>query len=126
MFVLQDKFRFDYPVDVNLGVDDKGKPKSERFFITIEPMESEQAEALEKETEALPAAEQSAARDNILRRTIVGWRDVVADSKKKTPVPFSAANLDAMLKRPWIKVALFRAYTFAMLNHSVEDRRLGN
>lgn len=124
MFVLQDRYRFDYPVIARLGVDDKGKSIEQRFTVTFEPLNVAETAELDEDPGALTIADRVAKQDELLRRTIVDWKDVVDGDAK--PVPFSTEALDAALSWGLIKIALYQAYTRAMSGQAPEERRLGN
>lgn len=109
-FVLTREHIYPWPVTINPpDPENAGQVLEQKFNMTFRALPRDEAKRLDAEIEALPAKEQAARQDDLLRKVCIGWDDdVVGDDKK--PIPFSAAILEEVLIHSWNRIGLYRAY----------------
>lgn len=115
--------RFWWPITVLVPAD--GAQEEQHFEVQFEELTLEQIEAV---------AELAAPRDSddaravrglfeevvVIQRVVVGWRDVV--NTGGTPIPFDAANLEALSQISYVRRAVFDAYLDVITGRRLERK----
>ena len=122
-FVLAPNPRYWWPVSVQMpDTDNPGEFVEQTFKVLFEPRDQDAEKAERDRILAITDTEQQLKEDRAsLAAVIKGWDDIV--DPDKTPVSFSPENLDLMLRQPWSRVAVWRAYHASQMG---EEVRLGN
>lgn len=109
-FRLTSDHTYPWPVTLNIPDPEKaGEVIEQRFTATFRAMPLDEAKRLDEEISALPAEQQTARQDDVLRRVIIGWdQEVVGEDDK--PIPFSAAALEQAIQLSWFRIGCYRAY----------------
>lgn len=123
MFVLQEEFAVDWPVNVMVPKDGGGFLK-QPCTVTFQAMPTDEAETKRAAIMALPEDEQDAAHMELLMDTMTGWSGVVDADKQ--PIPFSRDNLATALKFSFVLTAFTKGYSEAFSGAGKETRRRGN
>lgn len=122
MFILKDEISYRWPVKVRVpGAGGDGRFEEQSFKVEFAALKRDEAEALDTEVHAALLAGDETQRDRLLERVVIGWDGIVDESKAE--VPFSPETLRAALQWPWVRLALYAAWTESQ---SGEKRRLGN
>lgn len=123
-FILAATTSYWWPVTVRIP--DPGQPGKiveQRFNALLKPQDQDEYFADQEAMDKLPTpkARARAERESLARR-IEGWDADVVDGQGQ-PVPFTAANLEAALRKSWFRAGIWRALNESALG---EEARLGN
>lgn len=120
-FKLVDKYRYSWPVIVNIpDPENPGKVIKQQFQVEFEPEDIETETARIEEIAAMPAKEQQKHEHDGLRRIIKNWSDVEDDDGS---VIFSPEALDRALRWNWFRIGVYRAFAESLSGGAA---RLGN
>ena len=122
-FILAKEHLYWWPVEIKLPDPNRaGHFQTQKFQMLFLAMPTDEARALTKEIEALPADQQADREHEHLIRVCRNWNeDVVGEDKK--PVPFSEDGLRQALQFPWFRQGLYTAYLNSLRG---EEARKGN
>lgn len=98
MFKLTTQKTVTWPVTVQIP-QDGGKTQKATFHVRVEVLPSDEFQAI---------YERGGNDEDLLRRVLVDW-DGVADADGH-PIPFSEEARDALIRIPYVRVALITAY----------------
>jgi hypothetical protein len=122
-FVLTEEYRYWWPIEVKLPDPDRaGEFVTQKFKMEFLAMPSDEARALTKEIDALPAEQREEREHEHLMRVARNWNEDVVDADKK-PVRFSKEALAQALRFPWFRAAVYRGYTRSLVG---DEARKGN
>lgn len=109
-FILADSPRYWWPVIAHVpDKDNPGKFVEQSFKVLFEPRDQDAQKAEQDRIFGIKdAVEQLKADRQSLAGTIKDWSDIVDEDK--TPVPFTPENIDQLLRQPWARVAVWKAY----------------
>ncbi len=113
-FVLQEEFRFWWPVEVKVPSAEKpGKFDKQTLEVEFLAMEMEEARELAEQWSRLKTDEEKSDHEHdLIKRVVVNWRNV--DDDDGEAVDFSSDNLDRMLGITFVRIPIYRAYGAAM------------
>ncbi|MER8964494.1 hypothetical protein NKI25_02020 [Mesorhizobium sp. M0808] len=122
-FVLAKEYLYWWPIKIELPDPDKpGKWKTMSYTHQFAGVGEDEANALNKEIEALPTAEAKRAREHdLLIKASRGWRDVVGEDGNE--VEYSEDVFRDALQQTWYRVALYNAYAASLAS---PEARKGN
>jgi len=113
-FILADTPRYWWPVVVKMpDTDNPGQFVELSFKVLFEPRDQDAEVAERARVLAILDAEEQLKEDRMsLAAVIKDWDEIV--DTDKTPVPFTAAKVDQMLRQPWARMAVWTAYHESM------------
>ncbi|MEP3298550.1 MAG: hypothetical protein ABJO27_19110 [Pseudoruegeria sp.] len=109
-FVLADTPRYWWPVVVSMPDNDNAGAFVEvPFKVLFEPRDQDEELAEQNRLAAIKdLTERIKEERKSLASLIKDWQEIV--DPDKTPVPFSAENLDRMLRQSWARAGVIKAY----------------
>lgn len=122
-FILSDSPRYWWPVTVMVPDNDApGTFVEQTFKVLFEPRDQDAEKAERDRILAIEdAGEQLKADRASLAAVIKKWDDIV--DPDKSPVPFTPKHVDQLLKQPWARFAVWKAYHESQ---NGGEARLGN
>lgn len=108
MFKLVDPVKVWWPATASVpSILNPGTFDAQPFKLLLEPLPTDEAEALDKAWLALTPEDRAREPHYLLHRVVKGWDEV---SDGSSPVPFTPENLAAALRLPWFPLAAYAAY----------------